>query len=64
VATLEFQGGDLDAEALRAFTASPDRDDIVTLRRADERAKVPGAPVPSLAAWRARLEHVAGMYAA
>jgi predicted HD phosphohydrolase len=61
-ATLEFQGGDLDPATMRAFTASPDRDDIVTLRRADERAKVPDASVPALAAWRTRLEEVADMH--
>ena len=64
VATLEFQGGDLDADAMREFVASPERDDIVALRRADERAKVPGASVPGLATWRARLEQVAGTHAA
>jgi predicted HD phosphohydrolase len=63
-ATLEFQGGDLEAGAMRAFAASLDRDDIVTLRRADERAKVPGASVPGLARWRSRLEQVAAMHAA
>jgi len=64
VATLELQGGDLDADALREFSASPDRDDMVALRRADERAKVPGASVPGLATWRARLEQVAGTHGA
>jgi len=64
VETLEFQGGELDADAMREFAASPDRDDIVALRRADERAKVPGASVPGLVAWQTRLEQVAGIHAA
>jgi predicted HD phosphohydrolase len=57
--TLEFQGGVMGQEAVEEFAASPERDDLVTLRRADDAAKVRGKEVPSLEAWRARVEIVA-----
>jgi predicted HD phosphohydrolase len=58
VETLAHQGGDLDGAARRAIDDSPDRDALLTLRRADDRAKVPGAIVPSIAHWRPVVEHL------
>ena len=52
VETLARQGGDLDGAARRAIDGSPDRHALLTLRRADDRAKVPGAVVPSSGHWR------------
>ena len=49
--SLSLQGGALGADELASFTASPDRDDAVALRRADDAAKVPGRRVPALEAW-------------
>jgi predicted HD phosphohydrolase len=57
--SLERQGGALEAGARRALDASPDRDALLTLRRADDRAKVPGASVPPLDAWRPVVERLA-----
>ena len=59
-ATLTRQGGALDDAQVARLTASPDFDALVTLRRADERAKVPGALVPGLDAWRDLLSRVPG----
>jgi predicted HD phosphohydrolase len=59
VETLAHQGGDLDMPTRRAMEASPDRDALITLRRADDRAKAPDAVVPSLAHWRPIVERVA-----
>jgi predicted HD phosphohydrolase len=52
VETLAEQGGALDDDALARVTSSPDFDAMLALRRADERAKVPGAVVPDLTSWR------------
>jgi predicted HD phosphohydrolase len=52
VETLAEQGGALDDDALARFAASPDFEALLSLRRADERAKVPGAVVPGLESWR------------
>jgi predicted HD phosphohydrolase len=57
--TLVLQGGALDAAAIGALAGSPDFDAMVTLRRADERAKVPGAVVPGLDEWRGPLSRAA-----
>jgi predicted HD phosphohydrolase len=51
-ATLAFQGGKLDDHEAAALEASRDFEAIIALRRADERAKVPGASVPGLPSWR------------
>jgi predicted HD phosphohydrolase len=59
VDTLAHQGGDLDGTARRAVDASPDRLALLTLRRADDRAKVPDAVVPPMGHWRAVVEQVA-----
>ncbi len=50
--TLAEQGGALDDDALANVARSRDFDAMVALRRADERAKVPGAVVPDLSSWR------------
>jgi predicted HD phosphohydrolase len=54
-ATLVAQGHAMTTEEARAFEANDLFDSLVTLRRADERAKVPGATVPQLAEWRSLL---------
>ena len=59
VETLLQQGNDLADRELAALTADPDFGAIVTLRRADERAKVRDAPVATLESWRPLLERVA-----
>ena len=56
VETLALQGDALDAVAIAAFDADPDRDATLALRRADERAKVPGAVTPGLESWRPLLD--------
>jgi predicted HD phosphohydrolase len=53
--TLGRQGGALDDPQVADLVASPDFEAVITLRRADERAKVPGAVVPDLRSWRALL---------
>ena len=59
VLTLEVQGGPLDdAERARLETA-PGLDDVLTLRRADDAAKVPGRAVPPLAHWCPVVERIA-----
>jgi predicted HD phosphohydrolase len=57
--TLRLQGGLLDPEERAAFLNSPDRDACLTLRRADDAAKAPGARVPGLGYWRGTLEQLA-----
>jgi predicted HD phosphohydrolase len=59
VHTLSLQGEELDEREQAAFLGSPERDDIVLLRRADDAAKLPGAAVPPLDAWRVIAERVA-----
>jgi predicted HD phosphohydrolase len=53
--TLAAQGDAMTDDEVRDFEASPGWETLVLLRRADERAKVPGAVVPPLAEWRASL---------
>ena len=50
--TLGRQGGALDAAEIASLSESPDFAATLTLRRADERAKVRGAVVPGLDSWR------------
>jgi predicted HD phosphohydrolase len=57
--TLGFQGGVMTPAEVMEFERRPDRDDLVALRRADDAAKVRGAPVDSLDAWRAAVEQIA-----
>jgi predicted HD phosphohydrolase len=59
VETLAAQGDALTDADLAALEADPDRDAIVALRRADERAKDPSARVPDLESWRALLTRLA-----
>jgi predicted HD phosphohydrolase len=59
VETLASQGGALDDDdALARFASSGDFEPLLVLRRADERAKVPGAMVPALESWRGLLVDV------
>jgi predicted HD phosphohydrolase len=60
VETLAAQGGPVDDDERRTFEASPVFDALITLRRADDDAKVPGREVPPLDTWRSRLMTVAG----
>lgn len=57
--TLGFQGGVMTPEEVDEFAALPDMDDLVTLRRADDAAKVRGKVVPGLDAWRATVDEIA-----
>lgn len=59
--TLEFQGGVMGPEEAEEFAASPEWDDLVTLRRADDAAKVRGKVVPGLDTWRAAVEEIAAV---
>jgi predicted HD phosphohydrolase len=57
--TLASQGDALDDTDLAALATDPDRDAILELRRADERAKDPTARVPGLDSWRGLLAEIA-----
>ena len=57
--TLQFQGGVMTREEADDFVAVPHAADLVTLRRADDNAKVRGKQVPGLDAWRATVETLA-----
>jgi predicted HD phosphohydrolase len=54
--TLIAQGGVMTDEEIARFEASPFSADAISLRRADERAKVPGREVAPLEEWIALLE--------
>jgi predicted HD phosphohydrolase len=58
VESLVRQGGDLDGAARRAVDDSPDREALLALRRADDRAKVPGAVVAPIRHWRPVVEQL------
>ena len=58
VHTLEVQGGRLDDAERTRLEAEPWLDDVLTLRRADDDAKVPGRDVPPLSHWRPTVERV------
>ena len=58
-ATLAVQGDALDTAAVAVLSADPDLVAILTLRRADERAKDVTARPPALDEWRGVLEAVA-----
>lgn len=60
VRTLEAQGGLLADDEQARFGTEPGLADVLTLRRADDAAKVPGRTVPGLAHWRPIVEDVAG----
>ncbi len=58
VVTLAIQGGDLDDDERVAFEAAPDFEACLTLRRADDAAKVPGRVVRDLGQWRPLLDQL------
>jgi predicted HD phosphohydrolase len=58
VRTLEAQGGGLDDVERAHLESEPWLADLLTLRRADDDAKVPGRAVPDLARWRPVVEAV------
>jgi predicted HD phosphohydrolase len=57
--TLRLQGGLLDPVQRSELERDPDLDAALTLRRADDAAKLPGVPVPGLSYWSPRLHTVA-----
>jgi predicted HD phosphohydrolase len=59
-ATLRAQGGAMSRADVSSFRSHPDWEAMVVLRRADDAAKVPGAPVRRVGEWRELLEAVAG----
>ncbi len=61
VATLEIQGGTMDAATRASFERHPDFAACVALRRADDAAKVADKPVPALSSWRDALEACAAV---
>jgi predicted HD phosphohydrolase len=58
-ASLARQGGPMTPDEVRAFAAGPEAEALVALRRADDAAKVPGAPVPSVDFFAPLLQAVA-----
>ena len=62
--TVRQQGGPMTSGDLIEFEDTGCSADALILRMADDGAKVPGAVVPPLDAWRASLEHVAASVAA
>jgi gamma-butyrobetaine dioxygenase len=59
VASLQRQGGPMDAAEVAAFEANPGWEDAVALRRWDDEAKVPDLEVAPAASYRALLESLA-----
>jgi predicted HD phosphohydrolase len=59
VLTLEVQGGPLTDDERAKLDAEPWLPDVLTLRRADDAAKVPGRSVPALEHWRPVVELLA-----
>ena len=57
--TLAAQGDAMTDDEARAFEATETFEALITLRRADERAKIPGAVVPPLDEWRPLLMQLA-----
>jgi predicted HD phosphohydrolase len=57
--TLRLQGGLLDPGERAELLAYADLPACLTLRRADDAAKMPGARVPGIGHWRAALERLA-----
>jgi predicted HD phosphohydrolase len=56
--TLELQGGIMSAAEVSEFEERADCDDLVALRRADDAAKVRGAPNAPLDSWRPAVERL------
>jgi predicted HD phosphohydrolase len=59
IETLATQGDALAGTDLAALATDPDREAMLDLRRADERAKDPRARVPGLESWRELVTQVA-----
>jgi predicted HD phosphohydrolase len=57
--TLQFQGGVMTGAEADEFVTIPYATDLVTLRRADDNAKVRGKHVPGLDAWWAPVQTIA-----
>jgi gamma-butyrobetaine dioxygenase len=57
--TLVGQGGPMGTDEVAAFASRREVTALVALRRADDAAKVPGAPTRPVDAWRPLLEQVA-----
>ncbi len=57
--TLAFQGEAMSDIEVQAFEDRRERDALVALRRADERAKVIGLTTDDVTSWRAAIEQVA-----
>lgn len=51
IKTLALQGGDMSPSEVAGFESQPFWRESLLLRRADERAKIPGRTVPTLADW-------------
>jgi len=58
VRTLEVQGGRLDDAERARLESEPGLADLLTLRRADDEAKVPGRAVPDITHWRPAVERL------
>jgi phosphonate degradation associated HDIG domain protein len=56
--TLALQGGPMSPAEMAAFDTDPRKQDKLRLRSWDEQAKIPGADVPPLEAYRALLARV------
>jgi predicted HD phosphohydrolase len=59
VRTMGLQGGLMDERERAALEELPTFPDLLSLRRADDAAKVPGKRVPGLDAWRPVVDSVA-----
>jgi predicted HD phosphohydrolase len=59
IATLRVQGGLLDPAERTELEALPTFSDLLSLRRADDAAKVAGRAVPALDSWRTVVDAVA-----
>jgi predicted HD phosphohydrolase len=57
--SLRAQGGALDDSEISSFESRADWRAMLALRRADDAAKVPGAPVRPVAEWRGLLQSTA-----
>jgi [1-hydroxy-2-(trimethylamino)ethyl]phosphonate dioxygenase len=58
VQSLALQGGPMTAAEAEAFLALPHAREAVTLRHADDAAKVPGLQVPALASYRELVQSI------
>lgn len=54
--TLKFQGGPMSTEEVAAFESHPYFREILTMRRWDEQAKIPGLPTPEMAHYLSLLD--------